>query len=47
VAEAHKNELGKVKVGRSCIRFKKLEDIQLPMLKKVLKLAERHPGLVK
>lgn len=46
IAEKHKNELGKVSVGRSCIRFKKLEDVNLEALKKVLKLAEKSPGLV-
>lgn len=46
VAEKYKNELGKVSVGRSCIRFKKIEDINLEGLKKVLKLAEKYPGLV-
>ena len=46
IAEKHKQELGKVKVGRSCISFKKLEDLNLPALKKVLKEAEKHPGLV-
>lgn len=46
VAELYKKELGKVSVGKSCIRFKKKEDINLVGLKKVLKLAEKHPGLV-
>lgn len=46
VAEKFKKELGKVSVGKSCIRIKKLEDIKLPALKKVLKFAEEHPGLV-
>lgn len=46
IAEKHKKELGKVSVGKSCIRFKKLEDINLPALKKVLKLAEKSPGLL-
>ena len=46
IAEKHKKELGKVKVGRSCISFKKLEDLHLPALKKVLKEAAMHPGLV-
>ncbi|MFZ2522194.1 MAG: DUF1801 domain-containing protein [Minisyncoccia bacterium] len=46
LAESHKNELGKVSVGRSCIRFKKLEDLNLPVLKKVLKEAVKNPGLV-
>jgi hypothetical protein len=33
-------------VGKSCIRIKKLEDINLPILKQVLKQAEKSPGLV-
>jgi hypothetical protein len=45
LAEKHKTELGKVSVGKSCIRFKKLEDINLPALKKVLLLAAKNPGL--
>lgn len=44
VAETHAKELGKVNVGKSCIRFKKLEDINLPALKKVIKIAEKQPG---
>lgn len=44
VAEAHAKALGKVSVGKSCIRFKKLEDIDLPTLKKVIKIAEKQPG---
>jgi len=46
LAEKYKNEWGKVSVGRSCIRFKKLEDINLKTLEKVIKLAEKSPGLV-
>ena len=46
VAETHAKELGKVSVGKSCIRFKKPEDVKLPALKKVLQLAARRPGLV-
>jgi len=34
-----------VSVGKSCIRFKKLEDVNLDGLKKVLKIAEKSPGL--
>jgi len=45
IAEKHKKELGKVSVGKSCIRFKKLEDVNLPILKKVLQLAAKSPGL--
>jgi hypothetical protein len=46
VAEKYKNALGKVTVGRSCITIKTLEDVNLAILKKVLKEAEKHPGLV-
>lgn len=45
VAEAHKKELGKVSVGKSCIRFRKLEDVNLPALGKVIRIAAKHPGL--
>lgn len=44
VAEKYADELGKVKVGKSCISFKKLEDLDLKTLKKVIKLAEKNPG---
>ena len=47
IAEKYKNELGKVSVGKSCIRFKKLTDINLPILKKVIQEAEKNPGLTK
>jgi hypothetical protein len=46
VAEKYKKELGKVSVGKSCLRFKKLEDVNLPVLKKVIQEAARRPGLV-
>ena len=46
VAEKYKDELGKVSVGKSCIRFKKLEDVNLKTLEKVIKLAAKFPGLV-
>lgn len=45
IAEEHQKELGKVSVGKSCIRFKKLEDLNLSALTKVLKLAAKNPGL--
>lgn len=45
IAEKHKAELGKVSVGKSCIRFKKLEDLNLKALEKVVKLAAKSPGL--
>ena len=40
LAESYKDKLGKVSVGKSCIRFKKLEDLNLPALKELLKKAD-------
>jgi len=45
LAEKYQKELGKVSVGKSCIRFKKIEDLNLESLKKGLKLAEKFPSL--
>lgn len=44
IAEKYKKDLGKVDVGKSCIRFKKLEDLNLEVFKKVVKLAAKNPG---
>ena len=44
VAEKYKSELGSVTVGKSCISFQHLNKIRLPILKKVLKEAEKKPG---
>jgi uncharacterized protein YdhG (YjbR/CyaY superfamily) len=46
IAEKYKKELGKVSVGKSCIRFKKIEDLNLKTLQKVIRLAAKSPGLV-
>jgi hypothetical protein len=46
IAEKYKDTLGKVSVGRNCIRFKKIDDVNLETLKKVIQLAEQSPGLV-
>ena len=46
IAEKYKGDLGKVNVGRSCIRFKKIEDLNLKTLEKVIKFAVKNPGLV-
>ena len=46
IAEKYKSKLGKVSVGKSCIRFKNVEDLNLEELKKIIKLAEQMPGLV-
>lgn len=45
VAEIYKKEMGKVSVGKSCIRFNKIEHLNLPALKKVIQLAAKNPGL--
>lgn len=45
LAETYKEELGNVSVGKSCISFKKLDDLNLDILKKILKIAEKKPGL--
>jgi hypothetical protein len=44
-AEKYTKELGKHTKGISCIRFKKIEEINLATLKIVLKLAEKNPGV--
>ncbi len=41
LAEKYAKDLGKVSVGKSCIRFKKLEDLDLKVLVKLLKEAEK------
>ncbi len=45
VAEKNKDSLGKVKVGKSCINIKNVKDVDLTVLKKVLKQAAKNPGL--
>ncbi len=45
VAEKFKTQLGKVSVGKSCVRFKKIEDLNLATLKKVIQQAAKMPGL--
>lgn len=45
IAEKFAKDLGKVDVGKSCIRFKKIENIHLPTLKKIIQFAVKHPGL--
>lgn len=46
IAETYKDKLGKVSVGRSCIRFRKIDDLNLETLKKVLQLAAKSPGIM-
>jgi hypothetical protein len=50
VAEKYKDSFPKASIGRSCIRFKRTEDIDLDILKKVLiegvKTSEKYGGLL-
>jgi hypothetical protein len=50
VAEKYKDSFPKASIGRSCIRFKRSEDIDLDILKKVLiegvKASEKYGGLM-
>ena len=46
VAEKYEKELGKVSVGKSCIRFKKREDVNFDTLKNVLKISAESPGVL-
>ncbi len=45
VAELNAKKLGAVQVGKSCIRFKQIENLHLKELADVLRIAEQHPGL--
>jgi len=36
VAEKHKDELPRANIGKSCIRFRKIEDIDLDVIKRIL-----------
>ena len=45
IAEKYADKLGKVSVGKSCIRIKNIGDLNLETLAKVLKYAEKAPGL--
>ncbi len=46
LAEKYADKLGKVSVGKSCIRFKKLEDLNIETVREVIKTAFKNPGLV-
>jgi hypothetical protein len=46
VAEKYEKELGKASVGRSCIRVKNIEDLNIETFAAVLKAGEINPGLV-
>lgn len=42
IAEIHKDDLGKASVGKSCIRYKKFEDIPWKELANILKITEKE-----
>jgi hypothetical protein len=44
VAEKHADDLGKVSVGKSCIRFKRIDDLNLDALAEVLREAALTMG---
>lgn len=46
LAEKYAKDLGKVSVGKSCIRIKKLDTLNLDTLKKILQIAQKSPGLL-
>ena len=45
LVEQNAAELGKVKTGRSCINFKKLEELNLAAAMKLVKQAEKFGGM--
>lgn len=45
IAETYKKDMPKASIGKSCIRFKKFEDIDFPLLKKVLLEAQQRGGM--
>jgi len=38
-------KLGKHKIGKSCLYLKKLDDIHIPTLKKLIKKAYKSPAI--
>jgi len=45
IAEKHKAEFPKASIGKSCIRFKKIEDIDIKALTNLLLKAEKLGGM--
>ncbi len=45
LAEIYKDKLPKASIGKSCIRFKKLADIDLTVLTEIIKKAEKLGGM--
>jgi hypothetical protein len=45
LAERYKSELPKASIGKSCIRFKKTADIDLEILKEIIKKSASLPPM--
>lgn len=45
VAESYKSKLPKASIGKSCIRFKKISDIDLDILKEVVQTSNKFPAM--
>jgi hypothetical protein len=45
LAEKYKDKLPKADIGKSCIRFKSIDDIDLSILTEIIKKAERLGGM--
>lgn len=45
LAESYKDKLPKASIGKSCIRFKKLEDINFSVLQEIIKKAGKLGGV--
>lgn len=43
IAEVHKKDFPKASIGKSCIRFKKVNDIDLKVLAEIIKESEKFP----
>lgn len=43
IAERYKDKLPKANIGKSCIRFKKVEDIDMDILKEILTETAKYP----
>ena len=46
IAEKYKDQLPKANIGKSCIRFKKTEDIDIDVLTTILREAEKNGGMM-
>lgn len=44
IAEKNKSRLGRVNVGKSCIRFDDVNKVNLTVLEELIKMAAKNPG---